>query len=255
MPYIDYETDVTRIGAEKSLRCLADFEAVQFDGKNALEFQQEISRTRMVINTQGALDEKLSDLVDSISPDIKFAVANTYLYLSDANNFLRERVRIPSTGQQFSTYNQTLADKRYFFFVSVAFEKLYNFWDRVGDILNASFLLGFEKVYFDKVIERLAENEMFKTNVYFMRLREFKDGSYRQYLNRLRILIVHERQKETYFRFKWVESFLENNNETVAALQLEKESFPDLLREQLSAANEGYESMIRFISECGPLER
>jgi len=141
MIYTDYERDLNTKSVEKDLYCLNDFDKVIFDGQNALQLWEKISKTRMVINTDGCLDKMLSDLVNSISPDIKFSIANSYIYLVGANNFLNERVKTPN-GQEFSTYNQTIEDKRYFFFINVSFEKLYNFWDRVGDILNESFRLG-----------------------------------------------------------------------------------------------------------------
>ncbi len=257
MYYPEYETDLRRISREKGIVCLADFEILKFGGQNALQLFARVEETRSVINCMGCLDKKLSDLVDSISPDIKFSIANAYLYLDGANNFLIERESV--NGQEFSTYHQTLSDKRYFYYVNVAFEKLYNFWDRVGDILHESFRLpAVRNVYFGAVIDELANVPTVKENPNYKLLLNFKNGPYKEYLNRVRILIVHDRHKDTYFKFEWISSFMAKDNdsnlEAVSKLQVEKESFPGALKEQLDLANEGYEKMINLISECGPYE-
>ena len=86
----DYEDKLTEVAKKEGLICLDDFEVLNFDGKNALAFLELISKTRLSLNTLGNIDLLTHDLINSISPDIKFSLANIYLYFPSANNFLQE---------------------------------------------------------------------------------------------------------------------------------------------------------------------
>lgn len=250
------EEEIRKISEEENLCCLADFGKVKFDNENALGFLSHIKKTRERLNTDGNFDLITHDLVNSVSSDIKFALANAYLYFPHTNNFLNEIQTYPD-GQKVPTYFMKLEDKRFFFYINTSFEKLYIFWDRVGDILALAFNLDLNenRVYFSTVMEELGDTLLLSENGSW--LKSFHDNEYRDILNRLRIKIVHFRQKDTYFFTEWLKlaSSHSTDPERLAELQREKEQLLPLLKEQLSLANIGFEKMVRFITEQGVYER
>src|SRR3989344_511704 len=252
----DYEDKLTEVAKKEGLICLEDFEVLKFDGKNALAFLELISKTRLSLNTLGNIDLLTHDLINSISPDIKFSLANIYLYFPSANNFLKEIKHM--NGQDVPTYNRTLSDRRFFYYINVAFEKLYNFWDRVGDTLAMAFKLEIpeKEIFFGGVIDKLCTLGIESEELQW--LKKFKDSDYSTFLNRLRIKIVHYRQKDSYFFMEWVNSFTNTepgNIELLVQLQKEKEELPVLLKEQFKLTNIGFEKMVKLIHFHGPYEK
>lgn len=230
---------------------------MKFDGENALGFLGGISKTRNAIKSSGKKFDLLThDLIYSVSSDAQFSIANGFLYFPFANNFLNE-VRQYEGGRQLPTYFRKLEDKRFFYYVSSSFEKLYNFWDRIGDLIEAAFNLNLEErgVYFSTVITAL-EGKGLDSSENWQWLKGFHDRHYKDVLNRLRIKIVHYRQKDSYFFFEWLNlvSKFEQNPEQLAALQKEKDELLPLLKSHLALTNTEFEKTIRLIKEHGPFE-
>ena len=245
----EYHRKLGEIYNQEGLICLQDSELVKFDNQNALEFiSNNCNNIRTQLNQDGIFDLIKDDLIFSISPDIKFTLGNIYLYKElGINNFLNEQVTLPD-GRSLPVYLQTLGDKRFYYYVSVCFEKLYNYWDRIGDLLNLCFKLDFRpnNVYFAKVINKLGEN--YSQNENYFQLKTFLISDYNNYLNRIRKLIVHHRQKQTYIRDQFHNN-LENIN-SLKILEAEKQNLPNLLKKQNEIAiNKGFYHAIKLISD------
>ena len=244
----EYEKKLNSIYQKENLHCLSDWDTVQFNNKNALQFTADnCSIARKKVNSDGIFDTMVDDLIFSISQDIKFSLGNVYLYKElGINNFLNEHVSTPQ-GETIFTYRQTLGDSRFFFYINVSFEKLYNFWDRIGDLLSLALDLKIkpQEIYFSKVIKEIEKSNPQSTNFKF--LKEFSEKEYRDILNRIRKLIVHYRQKDTYFRFAWLKNL--NNEEVIKKLQQEKDELPGLLKDQMRLAIEGFKFAILLINE------
>lgn len=254
----DLEKLIKETAERESLHTLVNFEEVKFDGENALGFLSKITKTRNHIKGNGVdFDLLTNDLISSISSDIRYSLANAYIYFPYANNFTKEVMPFGTTGVKAPTYFKTLGDKRFFFYVNTSFEKLYIFWDRIGDILALAFNLDLadRNVYFSTVIrsmgDRLDDSEHGKW------LKNFHDEEYEKILNRLRIKIVHYRQKDSYFFTEWLKlaSTYNDNPEKLEELQREKEELLPLLKRQMELANEGFDHMVRFIAEQGVYEK
>jgi|SRR5579872_3782358 len=251
----DYEQALQKIYEKENLICLSDFNNLKFNGKNSLEFSQLISKTRAEKNTNENIDLMIHDLINSISPNIKFALGNACLYFPLANNFSREFTTIE--GQNIPTYYQTLGDKRFFFYLNATFEKLYNFWDRIGDLLAMAFDLKIpeREIYFSSVINALNQKSIRSENLDWLNI--FMQNDFNGFINRLRIKIVHYRQKDTYFFMEYLKSFSDeyrNDPNFISELQREKELYIPKFKEQLNLANIGFEKTIRLIKEHGPYE-
>jgi len=244
----EYQQKLNDVYHKEKLVCLSDWDLVKFNDKNSLQFiSDNCSATRNKVNSEGIFDAIVDDLISSISQDIKFSLGNIYLYKElGINNFLNEHTTTPQ-GETIFTYRQTLGDRRFFFYVSVCFEKLYNFWDRIGDLLSLSLDLKIEpkEIYFSKVIKEI--KKLNSQSVNFKFLKKFSESEYQDILNRIRKLIVHYRQKDTYFRFEWLKNL--GNKEAITKLQEEKDKLPNLLKSQMSLTMKGFESAVLLIHE------
>lgn len=255
MDFKGYEAEINQIVERENLYSLVNFDSIKFDDENALGFLSKIRKTRAELNHDGQFDLITHDLIYSVSSDIQFALANAYLYFPHANNFINE-TRNYGDGTSIPTYFVKTADKRFFFYINSTFEKLYNFWDRIGDILAKSFDLSIreERIYFSTVIESLESKLLSSKSGQWLKV--FREGPYREILNRLRKKIVHYRQKDTYFYTEWLKSVISGSNsyDQITKLQQEKDELLPLLKEELHLANIGFEMMVRFIAECGTYE-
>jgi len=244
----EYQQKLNDIYHKEKLVCLSDWDLVKFNDKNSLQFiQDNCSTARNKVNSEGIFDIIVDDLISSISQDVKFSLGNVYLYKElGINNFLNEHTITPQ-GETIFTYRQTLGDRRFFFYVSVCFEKLYNFWDRIGDLLSLSLDLKIEpkEIYFPRVIKEIEKLNSQSVNLKF--LKEFSESEYQDILNRIRKLIVHYRQKDTYFRFAWLKNL--NNEEAIKKLQEEKNELPNLLKNQMNLTIKGFENAALLIYE------
>lgn len=231
----EYQQKLNHIYLKENLVCLSDEDLV-FNNKSSLQFiSDNCSAIRNKVNSEGIFDTISNDLIFSISQDIKFSLGNAYLYKElGINNFLNEY-----------TTHQTLADRRFFFYVNVCFEKLYNFWDRIGDLLSLSLNLKIKlkEIYFSRVIKEIEKLNFQSVNFKF--LKKFSESEYQEILNRIRKLIVHYRQKDTYFRFEWLKNI--DNKEAIIKLQEEKDKLPNLLKDQMDLTIKGFENAILLI--------
>src|SRR3989344_2646642 len=114
----EYEATLKEIVECEDIFCLADFDKIKFGEENALGFLQLITKTRDEIKRSGREFDLLTyDLINSVSLDIKFSVANGFLYFPLSNNFL-EKVRNYGDGKELPTYFRKLEDKRFFYYIN-----------------------------------------------------------------------------------------------------------------------------------------
>lgn len=248
----EYQQKLDDIYHKEKLICLSDWDLVRFNNKNALQFiADNCSAVRKKVNSESIFYAIVDDLISSISQDIKFSLGNVYLYKElGINSFLNEHITTPQ-GETIFTYRQTLGDRRFLFYISVSFEKLYNFWDRIGNLLSLALDLKIEQkeIYFPRVIKEIGKLNSQSANFKF--LKEFSENEYQDILNRIRKLIVHYRQKDTYFRFEWLKNF--SNKEAITKLQEEKDKLPNLLKNQMSLTIKGFEAAVLLINEKSKL--
>lgn len=250
-----YESLLRTIWERENLKSLTDFDDVKFDGTNALDFANRLSKTRNALKARDvSMDMLIHDLIYSVSSDARFSLSCAYLYFPHANNFMNDVVPFGNSGVHMPTYFRGLGDKRFFFFVNTTFEKLYMFWDRIAALLNESLELGIDenRVYFPKIVERLRDAR-FDGSQNADWLKNYHDNEYSTILNYLRRLIVHHRQKDTYFFMSWIDASrsYENNPALLDELQREKEALLPKLKTQLELTLVGFEKAVSLISEKG----
>ena len=251
-----YNQSLDTIAKEENLQSLNGDDKFMFENKTAFQLLGMINKTRDALNKEGHFDLLVDDLIRSISYSVKFSIQNVIFYASHANNMAKEIATSP-LGEKFPVYYQTMEDKRFFYYVDSAFEKLYNFLDRMGDILWLAFNLDIpeKEVYFGPVIKKL-EKEL-DSSEYGKWLKEFYEDEYQQTLNYSRKDIVHYKQQGTNFFFKWLAINVDRpyDKERLQQLQDEKDNLPIILKKQLNLANLGFGKMVYFIKEEGFFEK
>lgn len=177
--------------------------------------------------------------------DLKIFTAYLFYYRPLINNPIDEAYLID--GKFMSTYFQNSADWLYSSFVSSCYEKLYNFWDRIGDTL-AYYLnvdIKEELVNFPKVIEILTKQDAIKDNPYFKKILDFKNNEFKEF-NKHRKDIVHYYQFETTYRFE--HTINSGDKEKIEKLWKWKNEMPEYFRQHLKNSCDGYYDTYRLIN-------
>lgn len=244
----DYQASLVEIAQREGVVALSQYKECLFDGKHALELLQLADPVRQALKAGGSndFDWIMDDLINDASSEVAFSLKNAYLYQPGINDFTQME---SIAGQQFPVYMQTLEDKRYLYFCGVALEKIYAFWDRIGDILNLTFDLGFpvDRVFFDRVISSLVKKGLVSESLDW--LRDFKDGAYQDF-GAKRHDVVHHRGLQSYFRKQHLLGVSRKVGlEYWDKLQHEKQEYAAYLNGQRSLTIEGFSKTVYLIAE------
>ncbi|MFL0684887.1 MAG: Cthe_2314 family HEPN domain-containing protein [Algoriphagus aquaeductus] len=184
----------------------------------------------------------LWDLINCLK-DLKFFTANLILHRDYINNPLEELLH--DEGRFItSIYHQNLFDRRYSIFVTCCFEKAYNYWDRIGDVIHSHFpyLLKVHQVDFSRIIDIMEKKDFNNENLNWLIL--FKNNQYKE-LNNFRKEFVHYNQFESKYRYK--HNINSDNLDIIGTLFEEKLNFSDYFMEHLKVCMEGYYKLYKFI--------
>lgn len=189
------------------------------------------------------LDFNITTDIGFIHSDLIFTTGLLFALKPYINNPLKETVFLK--GKEYSTYRQNMYDSFYSMYASVCFEKLYNFWDRIGDKIANEFPERFpnpKRVMFANVIDKLKEE--FETDENFKWLIDFRNRDFKDF-NDKRKSVVHYEQIET----KYKESIIENtgNMEKIKEIFLEKSTLPEFFKRHIGLSNSGIEKTYAFV--------
>ncbi|MFT7057014.1 MAG: hypothetical protein ACJAR3_002660 [Roseivirga sp.] len=179
------------------------------------------------------------------SEDLKYITSELFYLHPGINNPIRETRVI--NGKLHATYFQNAFDRRYSMLVSCAFEKAYNFWDRIGDRIASFYpdLLKVKQVDFVRIIDQIsAKEEVDSLN--FKWLVDFKDSDYKE-LNSIRRNVVHYSQVEANYRHEL--TIFSDDMDKVSDLYQTKSDYPKYFRIHLHKMTEGYFKMVDFLLE------
>jgi len=233
----NYLSLLDKIEKDKKLVCLSD--------NNYIHFETSVGSTPFKISTQEKLNEfdvfkNLRDL-NMITKDLKIFISNLYLFQPFINNPTKEHIYIGDTKQ--ITYLQNEYDSQFMTYVSVCYEKIYNFWDRIGDRIWFYFDLKINQkdVYFSRVVNQLEtdykDDENFKWFIDFLK-KDYK------FLNTNRREIVHYYQQES----EYFEDVVRNTDdiEKIRELYNKKLTLPDYFKHQLDNCILGMVKLVKF---------
>jgi hypothetical protein len=227
--FIDLDNHLFQVYAERELKCLSEYE---IENKKVLTIYHKIIDKKNRVNDFNSV-EYIFD-IEFISQDIKFFTGLLYI--------LRPFINIPS--KEHNTYFQNRYDHRYLIFASVVHQNVYNFWDRIGDLLYCFFDTGLSErnVYLSKVLNNFPvdyrESEVFKelSKIYEQKVKPILDS---------RTQIVHYKQLETKHHLGIFQNY--DDSEAKKALEKEKNNYPDFFKEQLALCNYGFENTLKLI--------
>ena len=196
---------------------------------------------------QKATDSRLGF---NITQDIRF-IHSDLVYTTGILFALRPHINNPLTetvflkGKEFSTYRQNMYDSLYGMYASICFEKLYNFWDRIGDKIANEFPDRFpnpRSIMFANVIENLKND--FQTDINIKWLIDFKNGDFKDF-NDKRKIVVHYEHIET----KYKESILDNSGDMDKIKEIfeEKSGLPEFFKKHIELTNEGIIKTYDFV--------
>ncbi|HYF68766.1 MAG TPA: Cthe_2314 family HEPN domain-containing protein [Ohtaekwangia sp.] len=179
------------------------------------------------------------------SDEILYHTALLYLYGPYLNNpvndghFFHDRMIYPN--------HQNLPAKRFAMHSNTAFEKVYNFWDRIGDLIAIYLPEAFppgRNVYFGTSIDAIPEK--YHSSESYKWLKAFKEDEYKT-MNSKRIGVVHYLTNDTVFRHKHLEA--SSNKEVLEGLIAERDALPDFFTKQIDFALEGFVRTVQLLEE------
>jgi hypothetical protein len=203
------------------------------NGKNSFAFYSEIT-------SQHA---KIKDESQFLWDDL-FYISNDLVHFTSLLFLLRPFIN--DATKEAGTYHQNWYDARYLSYASALYSAIYNFWDRIGDLLHCFFATGLpdNRVYIGRVLNNLMathkESASFQqiTKIYIEHVRPF----------------VFERNKDAHNQSIATTHFygviLVRGDEQRGQTEL-KLGLPDLFKEQINLAYQGFELALRLIEERG----
>lgn len=147
-PYLDYNDELYDVYRQLNLQSIDDFHAEKdhrWDAPNFMSFFTNITRGVNRVNTFDESDFKIYDEFVLLSGDIKFCAGMlNYLY--------------PHITTRHNELSSTLIDRRYIMHINFGYQSIYQFWDRIGDLLWHFFYTGLDKnaVYTGRVLSNIS---------------------------------------------------------------------------------------------------
>jgi len=218
-------------------------ENIKFNNKNFLQFATEITRKprnySVCIN-----DFKIIDDIARISQDLEYLIGEIAQLKGYIGNYISNPQRVD--GKTYYSYNMSFIDKRYFYLIGVMFEILYNFWDKIGDLLAIYFTpnLPTRQIYFPIVIDNI--QSPYNQSQNYIWLKNFKENEY-HFLNNERKQVVHYINIESKFYETYRSKF--DNKTELLQLQKEKIGLTDILKNQFNLTINGFEKAFLLIDE------
>lgn len=191
---------------------LKDLGEIKIGSENSIQFYNRIVRSTKNIKQFEYSDFKLFDELDFISKDIKYYTALLY--------FFRPNITDSSIS---GTYHKTLEDRRYMMFASVGYQSIYNYWNRIGNLLDKFFKTGLpdNSIYFSRVLNNFPQQ--YKNSHNYQWLNNTYNSEIKNFLSQ-RDDIVHSYQLECDFYWRFLNSM--NDKDQLSHIQEEKESSP-----------------------------
>lgn len=176
--------------------------------------------------------------------DFNYMISTLKVYRPYIQNLLDSKVKI--NGEDLFRYFPSYFDKLYMMNAGLTFSLFYNFWDKIGDLLDNCFgvISPGRNVYFGTVIARFPIS--YHASVHYKWLKDFKDNEFDKLLQR-RNNIVHYTALESQIYQGYMNN-LQDENE-IEKLQDEIYSYVRFFQGQARLALEGFQQTVKLIDE------
>lgn len=247
----EFQKKLIAIYKTEKLKCIAGFKGnFIIEGENVLaSFMAAVRKGQEIYKPEIKGEKPKFDYnraradLKLISDEILHFTGLTCLYSRYLTNPL-DRPVPTQNGEIVYANIQNLPDKRFYMYATCAYEKLYNYWDRIGDLLASYFpeIIKPEKVYFSKIDKFIPIDYQDESSIKW--LIEFKNNKF-QALNDIRIGVVHYENLATTFSSEHLENF-KNKTQLELLVQNRAQIIPDL-RLQIDLTLKGFVNVIRFM--------
>ncbi|RYF38000.1 MAG: hypothetical protein EON97_00100 [Chitinophagaceae bacterium] len=212
---------------------LEDLYDLEINGHSTSSFLSDVLRRKQPVHPLPYSDFKIHDEFLVISKDLKYVTGILFCL----------RPYIVDTEALGGRYFQNLPDRRYLIYCSFGLQLVYNFWDRVGDILHYYF-----------------PSKMKPDGVYFGRMKEVIDPTYKvsqpyqklvdlykevEHLLHLRHVTTHHFQIETKHYWGTIEH--SDNTEERKIINAEKFAYPEKFKRALEIFREAFTQSLFLI--------
>jgi len=198
------------------------------NGKNPLTFYSEVTSLHKPIKKVPLF---LYDDLFFISNDLVHFTSFLFLLKPFINDATKEA----------GTYFQNWYDARYLSYASMLHSAVYNFWDRIGDLLHCFFATGLsdDKVYIGRVLNNFPKDHKVSAN--FKKINDI-------YTNHVRS-IIFERNEDAHNQSTATTHYYQiilgkDHEQTEMKFRL-----PEIFKEQISFAYEGFKFALFLIAE------
>ncbi|MCB9326399.1 MAG: hypothetical protein H6571_21860 [Lewinellaceae bacterium] len=184
------------------------------------------------------------DDLTRVTQDIRFLIGQLIMYKPYITNYLSGKTYWK--GQTFFRYFPSIFDKRFFMTSGLIIGLLYNYWDKIGDLLDNCFgvITAGKNVYFGTVIKKLPNQYHASTN--YIWLKGFKDNEFQDLLNKRNEIIHYSALESRYF--EQYKGHFKDEGE-IQKLQEEKEGIVSYLINHNQMMFTGFERAIKLIDE------
>ncbi|MFN8325751.1 MAG: Cthe_2314 family HEPN domain-containing protein [Flavobacteriaceae bacterium] len=213
------------------------------NGKQILSWHNEVTRHCSIFhNGHFSYLKNLDDIIFS-SDEIVYFTAHLFLYAPYINTPLKDAYR--SGEKMIYPVFTNLYGKRYDMYLGIVFEKVYNYWDRIGDLIASFFPELFSgNIFFPKTIKTL-EIE-YAGNENYDWLLNFLNNDFTKF-NEQRIQIVHYFSKSTNQKWEQLNQVWDYEKSKQHTDQIL--SYPGYFKEMNEISKIGFEKTLLFLEE------
>lgn len=224
-----------------SLECLDQEFTV--NGKNILAWFFDVVRKGQIKFKDFDFHKSFDDICFCCDEIMHFT-AQLYLYKPYLYNPLL--YGFPFAGKILYPYSRTIENKRFNMFANTVCEKVYNYWDRIGDLLTTYFpeIIDPNKTYFATTIDRIPKE--FHNSDNYIWLKSFRENEFKE-LNGKRKQIVHYITIDT--TFKWSHSKDPFDRDEIVKMLTTQKELPSYFKNHLALSVAGFEKVVSLIDE------
>lgn len=215
------------------------------NGRNLLTWHHDATQ-KCSVKYNGQFDHmKNFDDILFCSEELLYFTASLYLYRLYINNPLDEAFSF--NGIMIYPNYQNHYSKRYSMFADIASQSLYNYWDRVGDMIASFFpnKIDSTRVFFPTAMDTIPA--LFRTSPNYLWLDNFRKTEYKE-LNDIRKQIVHYTTSQTDYKYQHLEKGV-SDRQLMEKIQAAREALPDFYKNQITLTLVGMEKTLLLLEE------
>jgi len=240
----DFQREIIKVYDENNLRNLEGLhQGFELNGRNILQWFFDTVRKGQKAFPDFDFHKSFDD-ISFFCDEVMYFTAQLFLYEPYLFNPLLYGYEF--AGKILYPYSRTIENKRFNMAAHIALEKVYNYWDRIGDLITTYFpeLINPDKTYFTTTIDAIPEE--FRQSENYNWLSQFRHGDFKD-LNRKRINIVHYISIDTTFKWNHVKDPFDRAE--IERMLREQKALPLYFKSHRNNCLTGFEKTVAFLEE------